>query len=165
MDFTDEVLRLYPNIDRERLGVTGGSYGGYMTNWIVSQTNRFKAAATQRSISNWITEVTISDYGVDFPYEMQFTDINNCHDELWAMSPLKYANNVKTPLLFIHSTEDYRCTFPEALQYYTALRCRGVETKLVGFKGENHELSRSGKPKHRIKRLYEITEWMNNHLL
>lgn len=165
MDFTDEVLRLYPQIDVDRVGVTGGSYGGYMTNWVVSHTNRFKCAATQRSISNMITEVTASDYGIDFPYEMSFTDLHNCHDELWSMSPLKYANNVKTPLLFIHSFEDYRCIFPEALQYYTAIRCNGVDTKIVGFKGENHELSRSGKPKHRIKRLMEITNWMNKYLL
>lgn len=164
MDFTDEVIKQYPQIDTDNMGVTGGSYGGYMTNWIVGHTNRFKCAATQRSISNWITEVTASDYGIDFPYEMQYTDMYNCHDELWAMSPLKYANNVNTPLLFIHSTEDYRCTFAEALQYYTAIKCRGVETKLVGFKGENHGLSRGGKPKHRIKRLFEITEWMNSHL-
>lgn len=165
MDFTDEVLRLYPQIDVDRVGVTGGSYGGYMTNWVVSHTNRFKCAATQRSISNMITEVTASDYGIDFPYEMSFTDLHNCHDELWSMSPLKYANNVKTPLLFIHSFEDYRCIFPEALQYYTAIRCNGIDTKIVGFKGENHELSRSGKPKHRIKRLTEITNWMNKYLL
>ena len=165
MDFTDEVLRQYPQIDVDRVGVTGGSYGGYMTNWVVSHTNRFKCAATQRSISNMITEVTASDYGIDFPYEMSFTDLHNCHDELWSMSPLKYANNVKTPLLFIHSFEDYRCIFPEALQYYTAIRCNGVDTKIVGFKGENHELSRSGKPKHRIKRLSEITNWMNKYLL
>lgn len=165
MDFTDEVLKQYPQIDKDRVGVTGGSYGGYMTNWVVSHTNRFKCAATQRSISNMITEVCASDYGIDFPYEMSFTDLHNCHDELWSMSPLKYANNVKTPLLFIHSFEDYRCIFPEALQYYTAIRCNGVDTKIVGFKGENHELSRSGKPKHRIKRLTEITNWMNKYLL
>lgn len=164
MAFTDEVLKLYPQIDKERIGVTGGSYGGYMTNWIVSHTDRFKCGATQRSISNMITEVCISDYGIDFPYEMDFTDLYNCHDELWSMSPLKYANNVKTPLLFIHATEDYRCTFPEALQYYTAIKCRGIDTKIVGFKGENHELSRSGKPLHRIKRLEEITAWMNKYL-
>ncbi len=165
MDFTDEVLKQYPQIDKDRVGVTGGSYGGYMTNWVVSHTNRFKCAATQRSISNMITEVCASDYGIDFPYEMSFTDLHNCHDELWSMSPLKYANNVKTPLLFIHSFEDYRCIFPEALQYYTAIRCNGIDTKIVGFKGENHELSRSGKPKHRIKRLTEITNWMNKYLL
>ncbi len=164
MDFTDEVLKEYPQIDKDRVGVTGGSYGGYMTNWVVSHTDRFKCAATQRSISNMITEVCASDYGIDFPYEMNFTDLHNCHDELWSMSPLKYANNVKTPLLFIHSFDDYRCIFPEALQYYTAIKCRGIDTKIVGFKGENHELSRSGKPNHRIKRLSEITAWMNKYL-
>ena len=111
-----------------------------------------------------ITEVCASDYGIDFPYEMNFTDLHNCHDELWSMSPLKYANNVKTPLLFIHSIEDYRCTLSEALQYFTAIRCNGVDTKIVAFKGENHELSRSGKPLHRIKRLEEITAWMNKYL-
>ena len=164
MDFVDEVLKTYPAIDEERMGVTGGSYGGYMTNWIIGHTNRFKAAATQRSISNWITEVCASDYGIDFPIEQEFDDLFNCHDELWDMSPLKYANNAVTPTLFIHSTEDYRCTFPEALQLYTVLKCKGVESRLVGFKGENHELSRGGKPKHRSRRLYEITEWMNKHL-
>ncbi|MBQ5805405.1 MAG: S9 family peptidase, partial [Erysipelotrichaceae bacterium] len=99
MDFTDLVLQEYPNIDRERLGVTGGSYGGYMTNWIVGHTDKFKAAASQRSISNWITEVTVSDYGIDFPIEMEFKDVRHCEKELWDISPLKYVNNVKTPIL------------------------------------------------------------------
>ena len=164
MDFVDEVLKQYPNIDSDRLGVTGGSYGGYMTNWIIGHTDRFKAAASQRSISNWITEVCASDYGIDFPIEQEFDDINNCQEELWDMSPLKYANNAVTPTLFIQSTEDYRCPICEAIQMYTVLKCRGVESKLVGFKGENHELSRSGKPLHRSKRLFEITNWMEIHL-
>lgn len=164
MDFVDLVLAEYPNIDGDRLGVTGGSYGGYMTNWIIGQTNRFKAAASQRSISNWITEVCASDYGIDFPIEQEFDDLYHCEKELWEMSPLKYANNAQTPTLFIHSTEDYRCPIVEAIQYYTVLKCRGVETRLVGFKGENHELSRGGKPLHRLRRLNEITDWMESHL-
>ena len=164
MDFTKEVLKRYPAIDKDRVGVTGGSYGGYMTNWIVGHTDFFKAAATQRSISNWITEVTVSDYGIDFPIEMQFRDVKHCEKELWDISPLKYVNNVKTPLLFIHSTEDYRCTLPEALQFYTPVKISGVDSKLVIFKGENHELSRNGKPLHRKKRLDEITDWMNRYL-
>ncbi len=164
MDFVDEVLKNYPAIDDKRLGVTGGSYGGYMTNWIIGHTQRFKAAATQRSISNWITEVTASDYGIDFPIEQEYDDICNCHDELWDMSPLKYANNAVTPTLFIQSTEDYRCPIPEAIQLYTVLKCRGVESRLVAFKGENHDLSRTGKPLHRIRRLKEITDWMTSHL-
>ena len=164
MDFTDLVLDSYPQIDKEKLGVTGGSYGGYMTNWIVGHTDRFKAAATQRSISNWITEVTISDYGIDFPIEMEFDDVRACEKELWDCSPLKYVNNVKTPILFIHSTEDYRCPLPEALQFYTPIRINGIDTKLVIFRGENHELSRNGKPLHRLKRLDEITDWLNRYL-
>ncbi len=164
MDFVDEVLKIYPSIDAKRLGVTGGSYGGYMTNWIIGHTDRFKCAASQRSISNWITEVCASDYGIDFPIEQEFEDLYNCQEELWDMSPLKYANNVSTPTLFIQSTEDYRCPIPEAIQMYTVLKCRGIESRLVGFKGENHELSRSGKPLHRSRRLYEITSWMETHL-
>ena len=164
MMFVDLVLEKYPAIDKERLGVTGGSYGGYMTNWIIGQTDRFKAAASQRSISNWITEVGVSDYGIDFPIEQQFGNLYNCADELWGMSPLKFVNRAVTPTLFIHSTEDYRCPVPEALQLYTALTCRGVETRMVLFKGENHELSRGGKPAHRVRRLQEITGWMDKHL-
>ena len=164
MAFVDLVLETYPSIDPQRLGVTGGSYGGYMTNWIIGQTDRFKAAATQRSISNWISEVGVSDYGIDFPIEQEFGDVRNCAGELWGMSPLKFVNNAKTPTLFIHSTEDYRCPVPEALQLYTALTCNGVETRMCLFKGENHELSRSGKPTHRIRRLQEITDWMDGHL-
>lgn len=163
MDFTDYVLELYPCIDQNRVAVTGGSYGGYMTNWIVGHTDRFCCAATQRSISNWVTEVTASDYGIDFAVEQQFDDIYNCAAELWSYSPLKFANNVKTPLLFIHAFEDYRCPIDQAYQYYTALICRGVPTRMVAFKGENHELSRSGKPKHRSKRLYEITAWIEKY--
>lgn len=164
MDFVDLALKTYPSIDPDRLGVTGGSYGGYMTNWIIGHTDRFKAAATQRSISNWITEMTASDYGLDFPIEQEYDDIYHAEKELWDISPLKYSNNVTTPTLFIHSLEDYRCPVWEGLQLYTVLKLRNIETKMVLFKGENHELSRSGKPKHRIRRLQEITEWMEKHL-
>ena len=104
--------------------------------------------------------VCASDYGIDFPIEQEFADLYHCEKELWDMSPLKYAGNVKTPTLFIHSTEDYRCPIVEGIQMYMVLKCRGVESKLVGFIGENHELSRSGKPRHRIKRLKEISEWI-----
>lgn len=163
MDFVDEVLKQYPMIDKDRLAVTGGSYGGYMTNWIIGHTTRFKAAAAQRSISNRLSKMMSSDYGVDLVFEQEFKDIYNCAEELWDISPLKYVNNAITPTLFIHSTNDYRCPISEAIQMYTALKCRGVETKIVGFIGENHELSRNGKPLHRIRRLKEITEWINKY--
>ena len=101
-----------------------------------------------------------SDYGIDVPFEMGFDDIYDCTKEIWRVSPLKYAQNVKTPTLFIHSFEDYRCPYPEGMQLFTAIRCQGVDARMCLFKGENHELSRSGKPLHRSRRLKEITEWI-----
>jgi acylaminoacyl-peptidase len=85
-------------------------------------------------------------------------------DKVWWHSPLKYADNVKTPTLFIHSEEDYRCWVVEGIQMYYALKYFGVPSRLCIFKGENHELSRSGKPMHRIRRLKEITAWFDKYL-
>lgn len=160
MMFTDIVLDKYPNIDRERVAVTGGSYGGFMTNWIIGHTDRFVAAASQRSISNWIGFTYTSDIGPYFATDQQAANLYDNVEKLWWHSPLKYARNVKTPTLFIHSDEDYRCPSFEGLQMYGALVEQNIPTKLVMFKGENHELSRSGKPKHRVKRLEEMTDWM-----
>lgn len=164
MKFTDTVLEKYPCIDIARLGVTGGSYGGFMTNWIITHTNRFAAAASQRSIANWISFMTTSDIGEEFTKDQQSGDIWQNHEKLWWHSPLRYVDSCKTPTLFIHSNEDYRCPYSEGLQMYSALCMHGIDTRLCMFKGENHELSRGGKPKHRIKRLEEITNWMNQHL-
>ena len=86
------------------------------------------------------------------------------HEKLWWHSPLKYAQNVKTPTLFIHSDEDYRCPLSEGYQMYSALCDLGIETRMCMFHGENHELSRSGKPRHRVRRLEEITNWFEKHL-
>ncbi len=164
MDFTDAVLEKYPDIDREKVCVTGGSYGGYMTNWIIGHTGRFCCAATQRSISNWLSFNGVSDIGVHFGLDQQAADLYESFspdavDKLWWHSPLKYAGNVPTPTLFIHSDADYRCPREQGIQLYTALRTRGVEARMCIFHGENHELSRGGKPKHRSRRLKEITDW------
>lgn len=164
MKFTDLVLERYPAIDKNRVGVTGGSYGGFMTNWIIGHTQRFKAAASQRSIANWISFNHTSDIGDIFGRDQQAGDTWKNMEKLWWHSPLKYADQCTTPTLFIHSDEDFRCPYSEGLQMYSALCEHGVETRLCMFKGENHELSRSGKPRHRIKRLEEITIWMQQHL-
>ncbi len=165
MAFTDVVLERYPDIDPRHLGVTGGSYGGYMTNWIVGHTGRFAAAASQRSISNWITDEGASDWSYMYsPCRFGGVSSRIKVEEGWASSPLKFADNANTPMLFIHSEEDFRCPLGEALQYYTNIINRGVETRLCLFKGENHELSRSGSPRNRVKRLEEITAWMDSHL-
>jgi len=164
MKFTDVVLEKYPFIDRERIGVTGGSYGGFMTNWIIGHTKRFKAAASQRSISNWISKFGTTDIGYYFVDDQQAATPWSDVEKLWFHSPIKYADKVVTPTLFIHSEEDYRCWLPEGIQMFTSLKYHGVDSRLIMFRGENHELSRSGKPKHRIRRLEEITNWFNKYL-
>ena len=164
MNFTDLVLEKYPFIDGERLGVAGGSYGGFMTNWIIGHTNRFKAAVSQRSISNWISKFGTTDIGYFFVEDQQAANPWSDAEKLWWHSPMKYADRVQTPTLFIHSDEDFRCWMAEAYQMFTSLKYNGVEARLVVFKGENHELSRSGRPKQRIRRLREITDWFNRHL-
>lgn len=164
MMFCDEVMSRYPSIDTSRVGVTGGSYGGFMTNWMITHTDRFACAASQRSIANWIGFNFTSDIGREFGKDQIAADVWSDLDKMWFHSPLKYAQSCHTPTLFIHSECDYRCPLPEAYQMYSALIGLGVETRLCVFHGENHELSRSGKPKHRIRRLKEITDWMDHYL-
>jgi len=158
MKFTDEVLKAYP-IDRSRVGVTGGSYGGFMTNWIIGHTDRFACAASQRSIANWFSKFGTTDIGYYFNVDQNASSPWENPEKLWWHSPMKYADKVKTPTLFIHSEEDYRCWLTEGIQMFTSLKYHGVPARLCMFRGENHELSRSGKPRHRVKRLEEMTNW------
>jgi len=164
MDFCDEMLKKYPDIDEKKFGVTGGSYGGFMTNWIIGHTNRFACAASQRSIANWIAFEHTSDIGISFTPNNQATTTREDVDKLWWHSPLKYADNCVTPTLFIHSDRDYRCWMVEGLSMFTALKMHGCESRLCLFKGETHELSRSGKPQNRIRRMEEILGWMDKYL-
>ncbi|WP_299301644.1 S9 family peptidase [uncultured Fretibacterium sp.] len=159
MAFVDWASDTLPFVDRDRLGVTGGSYGGFMTNWIVGRTDRFRAAVTQRSICNWVSMAGITDIGYFFVPDQQAADIWSGVDELWNQSPLKYADQARTPTLIIHSDEDHRCELSQGLQFFTALRRNGVEARLCVFKGENHELSRSGRPRPRLARMREIVRW------
>ena len=163
MAFADGVLAAYPAIDPQRVCETGGSYGGFMTNWIIGHTDRFCCCASQRSISNWLSFTGVSDIGSYFAPDQTAGDLYDDPATLWAQSPLKYAKNVKTPTLFIHSDEDYRCPLEQGLQMFSALIDRGVPARLCLFHGENHELSRSGKPLHRLRRLKEITDWFDRY--
>ena len=114
---------------------------------------------------DWDRQVDTTDIGYYFVYDQggEATPWNG-HDRLWKSSPLKYADRAQTPTLFIHSEEDYRCWYPEGLQMFTALKYHGVESRLCMFRGENHELSRGGKPKHRMRRLREIQDWFDKYL-
>ena len=164
MAFVDTALERCPFIDAERLGVTGGSYGGFMTNWIIGHTDRFKCAASQRSISNWVSFGNTSDIGHRFAKDQTAATAWEGVEKAWEQSPLRYAGRVTTPTLFIHSEEDYRCPLPEGMQMFYALKVHGVPARMCIFKGENHELSRSGRPQNRVRRLREITEWMEKYL-
>ncbi|MDT0159880.1 MULTISPECIES: S9 family peptidase [Bacillus] len=163
MDAVDYVLKEYSFIDQDRLGVTGGSYGGFMTNWIIGHTDRFKAAVTQRSISNWISFYGVSDIGyyfTDWQIQAGLDDI----EKLWKHSPLAYVDQMNTPLLILHGEKDFRCPIEQAEQLFISLKHRKKETSFVRFPESNHELSRSGKPSLRISRLDYISGWFDKYL-
>lgn len=164
MSAVDYALENYSYIDENRLGVTGGSYGGFMTNWIVGHTNRFKAAVTQRCISNWLSFYGVSDIGYFFTKWELGKNLLEDPKKLWEFSPLKYVENIETPLLIVHGELDFRCPIEQGEQMYVALKHLKKETEFVRFPGSNHELSRSGKPKMRIERLNHICRWFETYL-
>lgn len=159
----DAALKQYPWVDANDLGVTGGSYGGYMTNWIVSHTNRFKAAVTLRSVSNFISDEGTRDgsYGhEDYFKGILFDDF----DQYWDASPLKYARNVRTPTLILHSDNDFRVPIEQGEQWFRALQHYGVPSELVLFPRENHNLTRTGEPKHLVESLNWQIYWFEKYL-
>ena len=150
MAFTDRVLERWPQIDTARVCVTGGSYGGFMTNWIIGHTGRFAAAASQRSISNWLSFAFTSDIGEGFAADqMGLSRRDNFWDSretLWRHSPLAYARSCTTPTLFLHSDEDYRCPLSEGYQMYSALKQCGVEARMYFPRREPRALARRQAP-------------------
>jgi dipeptidyl aminopeptidase/acylaminoacyl peptidase len=163
MNGLDAALRKYPWIDQDRMGVTGGSYGGFMTNWIVGHTDRFKAAVTLRSLSNFISDDGTRDgaYG----HSPDFGgDIFQKMDLYWDRSPLKYARNVKTPTLILHSDNDYRVPIEQGEQWFRALKHFGVTTEIVFFPRENHNLTRTGEPRHLVESLNWQLYWFDRFL-
>ena len=162
MNFTDIVLEKYSSIEKDRLAVMGGSYGGYMTNYIVGVNHRFKTAITLRSISNWISFYGTSDIGYYFATDQQRCEFEP--DKLWEKSPLKNVDNIKTPILILHSDEDYRCPLEQGVQLFTRLKINKVKTKMIIYKGENHDLCRSGKVQTRVSRIMDILDWFKETL-
>ena len=164
MKAVDEVLASNPWVDKEKLGVTGGSYGGVMTNWIIGHTGRFAAAVTLRSITNWYSFYGCSDIGWTFgKWEIGGTPWLN-EEEFMRKSPIRYVQNVTTPTMLIQSEEDHRCPMEQAEQLFTALKMLDVPTEFIRFPGESHGLSRGGKPKHRKERLEHIVRWFKAYL-
>lgn len=154
-----------PYIDSERMGVTGGSYGGYMTAWIIGHTDRFKAAVGQRVVSNAVSFWGSSDVGLQF--EDAWADCQPPWENLeayWRQSPMAYIGNAKTPTLVIHSEQDMRCNLEQGTQLFLALRRLGVDTEMVIFPEESHGLSRIGRTDRRVERLRHFARWFDRYL-
>ena len=160
----DEALRRAPWIDPDRLGVLGGSYGGFLTSWTVGHTDRFRAACSERAVNYHPSMFGTSDIGHLFneveigglPWEMP--------DKYAERSPLTHAKNIHTPLLIIHSEDDLRCPIEQGEQLFVALKKQRKDAVFVRFPDENHELSRSGKPRHRLERFRIILDWFTRRL-
>lgn len=159
-----DVLLKQGYIDEQRLGVTGGSYGGFMTNWLIGHTDRFKVAITDRCVANMASMFGASDIGWDLADDVLDTTPWEHLDKYMHMSPINYVQNMRTPLLIIHSEQDLRCNIEQAEQLFAALKWMGREVLFVRFEGQSHGLSRGGHPRSRMERLKHIQGWFKRYL-
>ncbi|HKF36616.1 MAG TPA: S9 family peptidase [Ktedonobacteraceae bacterium] len=151
-------------IDEQRLGVIGGSYGGFMTSWLVGHTDRFKAAVADRSVINRLSFFGSSDIGWDFTDDDLETPPWDDPERYMRLSPITYVKHIHTPLLLIHSESDLRCSIEQSEQLFAALQYLGREVLFVRFEGQSHGLSRNGHPKLRLERLRHIRAWFEKYL-
>lgn len=151
-------------IDEQRMGVIGGSYGGFMTSWLIGHTDRFKAAVADRSVINRISFFGSSDIGWDFADDDMETTPWEDPERYMRLSPLHYVKQMHTPLLLIHSESDLRCNIEQAEQLFAALKYMGREVLFVRFEGQSHGLSRGGHPHSRLERLHHIKRWFDKYL-
>ncbi len=159
----DAALERFPRLDPGRMGIMGGSYGGFMTAWMIAHEDRWRSAIAERALTNFASFAGTSDIGGTFPYlytRAQYPD----WETWWAKSPLAYAHRVTTPTLVLHSENDFRCPIEQGEQYFMALLRNGTPAEMVRFPGEGHELSRSGKPRHRMERFEIVLDWQARHL-
>lgn len=165
MEITDRVLKRFPDIDPQRLGVSGGSYGGYMTNYIITRTDRFAAAVSERSISNLLTSYLSTDIGYHFGREYIGRGSDPWQELVKGeLSPIHRAHRAVTPTLFIHGMNDYRCQPSESVNMYSALKIHGVESRIALFEGESHGLVVRGRPQSKLRRYREFLSWFDRFL-
>ncbi|GAA5197331.1 S9 family peptidase [Arthrobacter gyeryongensis] len=160
LTFLEGALEAFPAMDRESIGIMGGSYGGYLTAWVIGHEHRFKAAIVERGFLDPVSFTGSSDIGWFFGG--QYT--GGSPEQMAAQSPMAVVTAVRTPTLVIHSENDLRCPVEQGQRYFAALKAQGVETALLLFPGEDHELSRSGTPHHRRQRFGQILAWWAKHL-
>jgi dipeptidyl aminopeptidase/acylaminoacyl peptidase len=163
MAVVDAAIDGFDFIDSDRLGVLGGSYGGYMTSWIIGHTNRFRAACSERAVNNVLTLEQNSDCASAFRGYVGVSHLDNPAAYL-RQSPITHVRSIETPVLILHSEDDLRCPVSQAEELFVALRLLGREPEMVVFPGESHELSRSGSPRHRVMRAQIILDWFRSHL-
>jgi dipeptidyl aminopeptidase/acylaminoacyl peptidase len=163
MAVLDTALERFPFIDGDRAGLLGGSYGGYMTSWIVGHSRRFKAACSERAVNNLLSLEWNSDLATVFRTELGVSHLDDPAEYL-RRSPITYVRDIDTPLLVLHSEDDLRCPITQAEEFFVALRTLGKEVEFYRFPAESHELSRSGSPVHRIQRAEIILEFFDRHL-
>jgi dipeptidyl aminopeptidase/acylaminoacyl peptidase len=160
-----DYLAAQPDVDGQRLGIGGGSYGGFMAAWAISHTDRFRAALVERAAISWTTMASTSDIGPPFIRQLAGATIESDPEALARQSPITYAASISTPALILHSEEDWRCSIEQAEQLFAAIRRNGGDVTLVRFPGECHELSRSGSPRHRVERFEIIHGFFDRHLV
>jgi dipeptidyl aminopeptidase/acylaminoacyl peptidase len=158
-----DFLESLPYVDERRIGITGGSYGGFMTNWAVGHTRRYKAAVTQRSVVDLKPFFGSSDTGFLFHYEFGGHPWT-AKEAYERMSPITYAENIRTPLLILHNENDLRCAIEQAENLFATLKVLGRRVEFVRFPEEPHGLSRSGRPDRRLVRLEKIVGWFKRYL-
>jgi dipeptidyl aminopeptidase/acylaminoacyl peptidase len=163
MAAVDAAVKQFDFVDGDRLGVLGGSYGGYMTSWIVSHNKRFKAAVSERSANNLALMEGNSDIATAF-FGYHGKSVVDDRDEYVRQSPTTYLDKITTPLLILHSDDDLRCPIAQAEELFAGLRWLGRDVEMVRFPGESHEMSRSGAPRHRQQRFEIILEWFDRYL-
>ena len=166
MTFTDAALQKFERIDAERLGVTGGSYGGYMTNRIIGTTDRFKAAVTQRTFSNQATSYGTGDMGFVSSSDQKPLSFADYMFNRARRGTITKVDQMNTPLLLLHGEKDYRCSLEQSEQLFIALKDRkpDVPVRMVVFPGENHNVSRTGNMYHQISHVSEMVEWFKKYL-
>jgi dipeptidyl aminopeptidase/acylaminoacyl peptidase len=163
MSALDQIIERTGYVDTSRLGIGGGSYGGYMTNWAIGQTNRFSAAVSMRSISNLVSEYSQHDIVLWGALELgppPWPDL----DELWRRSPIRCVQKIQTPLLLTCGEMDLRCAISQSEELFGAMRLLGKTVELVRFPEESHDLSRGGRPDRRVERLRRIAGWYERFL-
>lgn len=159
LEFLDHALRQAPGLDAQRIGLNGGGFGGYLSNWLVTQSNRFTAGISQRSIANWTSLYGASPIGFHMASQHM-----GCHpwedpEHYRTKSPVTHAAKVETPLLLIHGERDLRCTMEQADQFFALLCLHGKEVRLARFPEEGHGMTRTGQPRHRAENLRLILDW------